>query len=155
VSLVVLLILAIVWAVFLVPQLIRSRAEKGPADSVGAFRNQLSVLKHTTPGGWHRPAHIGRPLPVATSRAQIARRRRDILTGLLVAAALTLGVALVAGIQVVLYAHLVIDVLLVTYVVMLARLRTVALERETKVRYLPGHPQLAPEPAMLLRRSGS
>lgn len=47
-SLVVLVILAIVWAVFLVPQLFRARAERS-SDSIGNFRHQLSVLERTTP----------------------------------------------------------------------------------------------------------
>lgn len=47
-SLVVLVILAIVWAVFLLPQLFRARAERS-SDSIGNFRNQLSVLERTTP----------------------------------------------------------------------------------------------------------
>ena len=47
-SLVVLVILAIVWAVFLLPQLFRARAERS-SDSIGNFRHQLSVLERTTP----------------------------------------------------------------------------------------------------------
>ncbi|HWH35859.1 MAG TPA: hypothetical protein VNT56_11140, partial [Acidimicrobiales bacterium] len=47
-SLVVLVILAMVWAVFLLPQLVRARAERS-TDSIGAFRHQLSVLERATP----------------------------------------------------------------------------------------------------------
>lgn len=47
-SLVVLVILAMVWAVFLLPQLFRARAERS-TDSIGTFRRQLSVLERTSP----------------------------------------------------------------------------------------------------------
>ena len=55
-SLVVLLILALLWAVFLVPRMVQARAEKTPADSVGAFRHQLSILERTSPTFVQRPA---------------------------------------------------------------------------------------------------
>ena len=46
-SLVVLVILAMVWAVFLLPQLFRARAERS-TDLIGAFGRQLSVLERAT-----------------------------------------------------------------------------------------------------------
>ena len=57
-SLVVLLILAMVWAVFLVPQVVRARAEKTPADSIGAFRRHLGVLQRTGPHAAVAPSYI-------------------------------------------------------------------------------------------------
>ncbi len=150
-SLVVLLILAMVWAVFLVPQVIRARTARGPADSVGHFRNQLSVLERTSPSTWGRPA---RPVSPISSKAQVAKRRRDVLILLLVAMTVTLVQAMVFDLQMMLYAHLVFDALFVGYVVLLARLRALAADRDVKVRYLPGHASMAPEPA-LLYRSGS
>jgi ABC-type Na+ efflux pump permease subunit len=152
VSLVVLLILAIVWAVFLIPQVVRARAERGPADSVGAFRNQLSVLERTSPSAWGQPA---RPVYRTASKAQIAKRRRDVLTLLLVAMSVTLLQAVVFDVQMMLYAHLLFDGLFVAYVVLLARIRALAVERETKVHYLPGHVGSAPEPALVFSQSGS
>jgi hypothetical protein len=152
VSLVVLLILAIVWAVFLIPQVVRARTERGPADSVGAFRNQLSVLERTSPNAWGQPV---RPLVPVPSKAQVAKRRRDVLTLLLVAMTVTLLQSVVFDVRMMLYAHLVFDGLFVAYVVLLARVRTLAAERDAKLRYLPGHGALAAEPALLLGRSGS
>jgi hypothetical protein len=152
VSLVVLLILAIVWAVFLIPQVVRARTERGPADSVRAFRNQLSVLERTSPSAWGQPA---RPIYPTASKAQVAKRRRDVLTLLLVAMTVTLLQSVVFDVKMMLYAHLLFDGLFVAYVVLLARVRTLATERDAKVRYLPGHGTLTPEPALLLRRSGS
>ncbi|HVL04078.1 MAG TPA: hypothetical protein VM386_06550, partial [Acidimicrobiales bacterium] len=62
----VLVILAMVWAVFLLPQLFRARAERS-TDSISAFRRQLSVLERTAPVGRGSvtrlgPAPTGRPL---------------------------------------------------------------------------------------------
>jgi hypothetical protein len=165
VSLVVLLILAVVWAVFLVPQVLRARAEKTPADSIGAFRNQLSVLERATPGmlgRQHRAAALPtapqfRPAPLAratrVSRKELVRRRRtNILLGLLGAMAVTLLLGLFVG--TLLLVHLTLDLLFVVYCGLLVRARNLATEREMKVRYLPG-PMVAPEPALLLRRAGS
>jgi hypothetical protein len=152
VSLVVLLILAIVWAVFLIPQVVRARTERGPADSVGAFRNQLSVLERTSPSVWGRPA---RPVHPTASKAQIAKRRRDVLTALLVAMTVTLVQAILFDVQMMLYAHLLFDALFVAYIVLLARFRTLAVERDAKVRYLPAQGTRSPEPALVLSQSSS
>lgn len=74
-SLVVLVILAVVWAVFLVPQLFRARAERS-TDLIGAFGRQLSVLERATSVGQGsvtrlRPASGRRPVgaPLAPSAA--------------------------------------------------------------------------------------
>lgn len=170
-SLVVLLILAIVWAVFLVPQVLRHRAERTPADTIGAFRNQLHVLERTTPGSTSRAARpaiaggavgFGAPVratrPVAgyrpvSQKELVRRRRQSILLGLLGA----MGVTLLAGLLVhpVLLLHLALDVLFVVYCGLLVRARNVAAEREMKVRYLPGTGFGAPEPQFLLSQSGS
>ncbi|MCU1485424.1 MAG: hypothetical protein JWN67_2170 [Actinomycetia bacterium] len=161
-SLVVLLILAVVWAVFLVPQVLRHRAEKTPADSIGAFRNQLNVLERTTPGmlGRSRPAMpqpsgigLGRPVYRSVSQKELVRRRRaNILFGLLAA----MGTTLLLGLLVpkLLVVHVVLDLLFVAYCAMLVRARNVVAEREMKVRYLPG-PSMGAEQPFLLRRSGS
>ena len=49
---------------------------------------------------------------------------------------------------------LICDLLLGAYVVLLAQAQQRVVERETKVRYLPNR-SARPEPALLLRRSGS
>jgi hypothetical protein len=163
VSLVVLLILAVVWAVFLVPQVLRHRAEKTPADSIGAFRNQLNVLERTTPGMLGRSSRplppapgigLGRPLGRSVSQKELIRRRRqNILFGLLAA----MGTTLLLGLLVpkVLLLHVALDVLFVAYCAMLVRARNVVAEREMKVRYLPGPAYGGAEQPFLLRRSGS
>ena len=154
---VVLLILAVVWALFLVPQVLRARAEKAPADSIGAFRAQLSVLQRTGPAV---VSHPGRPTmnvpayrPAGISgKEQIRRRRQNILFGLLGAMAFTLFVGLLVPTFLVL--HVMLDLLFGAYCFLLVRARQLATEREMKVRYLPGR-MLGAEPSLLLTRSGS
>ena len=51
--------------------------------------------------------------------------------------------------------HVLCDLLLVAYVVLLALSQQRMSERESKVHYLPGTSTPSPEPALLLRRSGS
>lgn len=95
-------------------------------------------------------AFVAAGLPTARSRT--LRRRRDVFVALLGAAATTLVLGLLPSLRALLYAHLVVDVLLVTYVALLVRHRTVAAEQEMKVRFLPGPHPLEP---VLLRRSAN
>jgi len=170
---VVLLILAVVWGVFLVPQVLRARADRGPADSIGSFRNQLSMIERSLPEGSARLTHLNAsrraqqasmhqqaPLVAAygapatagyrpPSRSELQRRRRDVLLGLLSAVILTLALGLLFKPAFAL--NLVADVALAGYVTLLVRARTIAAEREMKVRYLPGPiamPMQANEPAL-------
>jgi type II secretory pathway component PulM len=159
VSLVVLLILAVVWGVFLVPQVLRARADRGPADSIGSFRNQLSMIERTAattvaPGRYARPAPLGggviggsyairQPFAPPT-RAELQRRRQNVLLGLLAAVIVTLALGLV---WTPLFAvNVLADLALGAYVALLVRARTIAAEREVKVRYLRG-PALVSAPA--------
>ena len=159
-SLVVLLILAVVWGVFLVPQVLRARADRGPADSIGSFRNQLSMIEQSLGTGgaaassavrYARPAPLGggvigapvRQAYAPPSRAELQRRRQNVLLGLLAAVVATLALGLVWKPLFVLNG--VADLALAAYVAILVRVRTIAAEREMKVRYLPG-PSMAHVP---------
>ncbi len=174
-SLVVLVILAVVWAVFLLPQLFRARAERS-TDSIGTFRHQLLVLERTTPAGSAsvtrlRPAHLAQasalvgpgarpPRRARTSvprrhhpgRALARKRRRDVFCGLLVAMGATLVLGLIPALRTVLLLHVVIDGLFVGYVALLVRARNLATERDLKVRFLP---TASPQPQLILRRSAN
>ncbi len=44
-----LVVLALIWVAVLVPPVIRARSEGRPADSISAFRRQLTVLRRTHP----------------------------------------------------------------------------------------------------------
>lgn len=75
----VLVILAIIWVAVLVPPAIRARAEARPADSISAFRRQLSVLHRTRPGwGSRGGAPDAWAAPSAVPSAVAALHRRSV-----------------------------------------------------------------------------
>ena len=105
-----------------------------------------------------RPVRTAAPT-FSPSRSRTIRRRRDVLSALVVAVLATLVLGLLPAFRVMLVAHLVADVLLVAYVALLVHQRNVAAERDMKVRFLPQAHRLDPallraEPA-LLRRSAN
>ncbi len=123
------------------------------------------MLERTTPGAGMGPAtRIGaqtrstHPLPAyrapVRGRALVRKRRKDVLSGLLTATVGSVFLGFVPGLGVMHGLALLLGALLAGYVALLVRLRNAAGERELKVRYLPSTAQ-APEPALLLRRSGS
>lgn len=167
-----LLILAVVWAVVLVPPWLRSRADARPADSISAFRHRLTVLERTGPVGTrrvsmmaHRPDIHGfvpaarrsasrTALSATSSRARTQRRRRDIFVGMLAAMVTSLVLGFIPSLRILWVVHLLVDAMFVTYVALLVHMRNQAAEREMKVRFLPQHlGTRTPEPALLLRRS--
>ena len=172
-TLLVLVILAVIWAAVLLPPYLQNRSESRPADSISTFRNQLSVLERratiVAPGRPQSPAMARMPVQGQAQRARLARmeakkRRRDILVTLLAAAGLTLALTLV--LPQVLLVHLFVDALLGGYVALLVRQRRVAEERAMKVRYLSNARRPAPtaaparvsygsqpQPQLALRRS--
>lgn len=163
----VLLILALIWAVVLVPPMLRARSEARPADSIGNFRHQLSVLRRTGPTVVP-PAHALRlsgfagaaPAPTyrmartyspeAARRARTMRRRRDVLLTLVAAMALTLLLGLLPPFRAVLWLQVASDLAFAAYVGMLIKMRNQAAEREMKLRFLP---TAQPDNVLLLRRS--
>ena len=155
---VVIVILAVVWAAVLIPPMLQNRSQARPADSISAFQSQLSTLQRRTVGesgpitppngmravrpvtstpGLAGPAEF-RPVPLGTvdqarlARLDAQRRRRHVLVGLLVAAGATLALSFVLPSLRML--HIVIDVLLVSYVALLVHRRKLAQERAAKVR---------------------
>jgi hypothetical protein len=75
-----LVVLALIWVAVLVPPVIRARSEGRPADSISAFRRQLTVLRRTRPGSARalvpdRPrAHAYTSGPAAPVTSLAARR---------------------------------------------------------------------------------
>ena len=154
---VILLILTLVWAAVLIPHHLANRAVSRPADSISAFRTQLSILARTSPATGSRPPRSTGPGGVQAVRR---RRRRQALAGMLVSAVVTLLAGFVPGFGVAHLAHVGLDLLLVAYVAWLVRLRTLAESRAATVRYLrPYRPSRAPadcrHPVLLLGRTGS
>jgi len=104
----------------------------------------------------YRPQAAVRGVMPSAARSRTIRRRRDVLTALAVAVFATLLVGVFLGSGMVWAVHLIADVLLVAYVALLVHRRTVAAERNMKVRFLPQATRLDPaliraEPAYLRR----
>ena len=137
VTLLVLVILAVMWAAVLLPPWLRGRHHDRPSDSIHSFRRQLSVLERATGvNGQARPESL-----ITLSEAQ--RRRRLIIGMLAVLASVTLLAAFssTGSTRMLLFAvNLVIDAALVGYLILLAQARQVAAEREMKVHYLHSVP---------------
>jgi hypothetical protein len=171
----VLVILALIWAAVLVPPYLQNRRETRPGDSIATFRTQLSVLERTTPGGrssslsrldvgrYEAPRYVApnarrrpaTPSQAAMRRAEARRRRRDVFLTLLGAVGVTFVLALAMGSSLVWMVQLAVDVLFVGYVGMLISIQQQSVQTEQKVRYLQPTPGRAAEPQLLLRRSGS
>ena len=167
---VVLIVLAAVWAAFLLPPILRARSEHRPSGSISDFRKQLHVLARTSPAAQHharpvpalggrvvpmrpRPPAAPQPLRLGRSR-QSVKRRRDIFLGLLVAMGGSLVLGFLPPLRALWAVHIVLDVLFAAYVASLIYLRNLAAEREMKVRFLP--PAVAtPATALLYRRSAN
>jgi hypothetical protein len=170
---VLLFVLAALWAVVLVPPLLRARTGRS-SDSIGDFNHHLGVLSRTN--GSRRRAARARQLPVlsrppmaagaamyayaprVSAGQRAAKRRRDITLGLVVAATLTLAFAVMVQSASVWLLQIVVDLLLVGYIGLLAWARQLQNERSANVRYLPprGAPELALRPApVALRRTAS
>lgn len=186
----ILLILAIVWAVVLGPSLIRRTVERWSNDSIGAFHRQLRVLERAGPvvvdpayrlgtsypsrtpfrlagrhagvtmaggdrhgTGVRRAEHTARRAarrPDPYFRAETCRRRRQVVVSLL---GLLVGTGLLGAVPALrpaLFVTIAGAVLLAAYMGLIVYLRTLALERESKLRYLP-HP-LEPEAPAAIRR---
>jgi hypothetical protein len=169
---VVLFVLAALWAVVLVPPLLRARTSRS-GDSIGDFNYHLGVLSRTNGMGSRRG---GRRLPVVaaptsasygagpigtfqmTASQRAAKRRRDISLGLVVAAALTLAFAVFAKSSSVWMLHGIVDLLLFGYLGLLAWFRSLQNERAASPLYLPQRqaPELTLRPApVALRRTAS
>jgi hypothetical protein len=149
---VVLLILAALWAAFLLPQLLRLRPRGRRVDSISAFRQQLSVLARSPsaatgsayPTAWSSASRVGGRRTLAAAR----RRRRTILAGLSVASVVTL-LGVLAGIGLLAPLHLAVDVVALAYLGFLVRAYRLGANREAQVHYLPG---VTSERELLLRR---
>jgi Flp pilus assembly protein TadB len=174
VTFVLLIILAVVWAVYLVSWA-RSRTEHRSVNSISTFSKHLSVLERTTPGWASAPTRIaGSPAPQratvslarpafaptayrpagspAMTRQQARERRKNVLFGLAGGVLVTLALTVVLG-GPFLYLQLLADALLVGYVVLLAQTQRIVVERQSKVRYLQQPVEYHDRAPMLLRTS--
>jgi hypothetical protein len=145
VSQVVLLILAVVWAIFLVPQVLRARATR-TGDSVGAFAQQLSILGRTSPAG---SPHLMRPLPMGPvhdddddlgpsrmTLGEARKRRKEVIRALLIAMAVTFVLGLLPPLRKLLLLNLLLDAAFVAYLVLLYRAQSATADRHARTRRL-------------------
>lgn len=158
----VLILLAIVWAIVLVPPFVRNRANLRPGASVSSFRNDLAVLGRATPSaGPSASIPASSPLAAGAERLQgtpagrsaARKRRRDVLLTLLGTAGFTLLLALAFGGPMIAL-HLVVDATLAGYAYLLVQVRKLSAERTAKVRYLAAPPQSQPR-LVTVRRTAS
>ena len=120
--------LAVVWAIVLLPEVVRKVAGSRHSDTIRSFNQQLSVLDRSgggSPAGRSnvidlrsRSDRDERPSPAPQVPMSVRKRRQEVLTVLGSAAVLTLVCTVAFG-GVFLLLHVVADVLLVTYVVLL------------------------------------
>jgi len=134
---VVLFLLAVIWAVYLASW-IRSRSEHRSVNSISSFNKHLSVLERTSPArmGPGSSADFGYRRSAVMTRSEARRRRRDVLFLLGGVALVTLMLAVLLGGPFV-WLQVLADVALLGYVGLLAHTQRLALERRSKVRYLP------------------
>ena len=165
---VVLIVLAAVWAAFLLPPILRARAESRPAGSISDFRRQLRVLGRTSPATGSpylastMPSLRAVPTvrtagvvttPEAIRRRRTMERRRNVFFGLLSVMGGSLVLGLLPPLRVLWVVHVFFDLLFVAYVAALLYMRNLAAERDMKVRFLPT--TAAPEPAYAMRRAAN
>jgi len=129
---VVLVILAALWAVVLLPPLLRSRTSR-TNDSIGEFNYRLDALGRTNGA---LPAPMVRP-PRGESAA---KRRRDVVRVLLIAVGAS-GLLALATNFTLLWALFVIAVIaLLAFFALWAWSRSVAAEQMIKVQRMPSRP---------------
>ena len=156
----VLIILAALWAVVLVPPLLRSRSQR-TADSIVDFNYKLDVLGKTNGHleienvsaanqGPSIPDRTLAPALRASAAQRAARRRRDVVLALTVSITLTVLLVAATHSAAAWALQILVDVIALAYVGLWAWARTFQDERE-KVRYMPE--RRAPE--LALRRSAS
>lgn len=140
---VVLFLLAVLWAWYLVTWL-RGRTEHRNVNSISSFSKHLSVLERATPASHHRPSSIGTyggqfrsSHGAGMTLSEAHRRRRNVLAGLAAGTAASLLLTLAAG-GAFMGLFVLMTGVLGGYVVLLARSRALQVERTDKVRYL--HP---------------
>jgi hypothetical protein len=127
--------LAVVWAIVLLPEVVRKAAGSRHSDTIRSFNQQLSVLDRS--GGRDaatsnvidlRSRDHARAAGAPAVPASVRKRRQEVLTVLGSAAVLTLLCTVAFG-GVFLVLHLLADALLVAYVVLLNQANQAAAAR--------------------------
>jgi hypothetical protein len=142
---VVLFILAALWAVVLLPPMLRSRAERAN-DSIGDFNHRLDVLGRTN--GALRAAGAQ---PRVSPGRRAAKRRRDVLRTMLATVG-GLGLLALATHAMIAWALFIVSALAFgAFCALWAWARSIQMDRAVKVRSM----QRQPAPDWVLRRAAS
>ncbi|HDH03517.1 MAG TPA: hypothetical protein ENH15_04655 [Actinobacteria bacterium] len=112
----ILVVIAGVWAAFLLPPLFFTRRET-PLNTTQEFNKLTSSLASV------REASESVPMPSAVDRDRVLSRRRQILIGLFVTVILTLGAAILRGSLPLLLINLLADGALAWYIMMLLQIK--------------------------------
>jgi hypothetical protein len=148
-TLVVLVILAALWAVVLLPPMLRSRAERAN-DSIGDFNYRLDVLGRTNGALRQQGA---RPRTSPGQRA--AKRRRDVLRTLLAVVG-GLGLLAVGTHSPIAWALFFVSALaFLAFAALWAWARSLQVERAMKVRSMQQQQRRDSTPEWVLRRAAS
>lgn len=149
----VLVILAVSWSVYVVMWLL-SRHERRSLNSIASFSKHLAILGRTPVGSAPAPPVPAGPLapvPAAMTLYDARTRRRRVLTALAAGASVTAAGAVVGGPPLV-PLHVLADVLLLGYLLLLARTQQASPPRPGTVVPLPRPAApVAVEPAYLRR----
>lgn len=144
-TLVVLVILAALWAVVLLPPMLRSRAERAN-DSIGDFNHRLDVLGRT-----NGAPRVAGARSRGSSRQRAAKRRRDVLRTLL-GTVCGLGLLAIATHATIVWALFIMATLAFgAFCALWVWARSIEVERATKVRAM----RRQPAPDWVLRRAAS
>jgi hypothetical protein len=178
-TLVVLLVLAALWAVVLLPPLLKSRATRlQSSDSIGDFNYKLDVLSRTNGSTARRPRRssersvsMSRPLPLpqygspysstrgghrpvspsSSSAARAAKRRGDVLRILAITVVGTMALAYFTGSTAMWAVQVLADIALVAFLGLWAWARNMQADHARTVRYMPQRRT----PEFALRRTAS
>ena len=137
-------VLALIWAMLLVPSVFRSRLASSPIDGVRSFERSMGVLASTRkepnpPGRWIMVPRSEVTQPVRR-RGRVIRRRRQNFERLLILAGVTLVLGLVPALRWMLFVHLAVDGVIGIYVARLLRWKRDEEERARVVTPLPAEP---------------
>ncbi|MFM8236723.1 MAG: hypothetical protein ACKOBG_03060 [Actinomycetota bacterium] len=130
-ALLVLLILAALWAVVLLPPLLRSRDGR-TSDSIAAFNDRLALIGRTNGTLAPLPEE-----PAFTTGSRATRRRREVLRILLGAVGVTGLAAMATGSGALWALQIVADLVLLAFLGLWAWIRSLQIEQARKVRAIP------------------
>ena len=142
-------VLALIWAMLLIPSMLRERLASSPIEGVRSFERSMGILASTRkgaspPGRWIMVPRSEVTQPVRR-RSRVIRRRRQNFERLLAVAGVTLVLGFVPALRWMWLVHLAVDGLLGFYVTRLLRWKRDEDERARVVTPLPTEQPVAPE----------